>query len=385
MAATSRRNGWFGKKIMNGARRRIWVLDGSVAVTGAFISAREISRALREEADVILVLPDTTRIQDAELSDFAAVHRLPIRPLRRGLGHAALYLPYLLLASFRLRRLLARDGAQVLLLNDFHLMQGPVLRLLGYRGRMLTWVRIDPAAFGLMGRIWLAAAARSSQRVLAVSQHIQRLLPLSVPSNLLYDALSAEFLSTPAPRGPQGYEFVFIGNYIEGKGQDIAIDALAELLKSFPTARLRFHGDDMGLPKNRAYRHALECQAEKLGVTDAVVFTSFVRSPRQSLEGAFAALNLSRSESFSRTVLEASACGLPVIATRSGGPEEIVEDGCTGLMIPVGDAKACAAAMRTLCRDPSLAARMGQAGRQRVMKIFAPDAFAARLRAVLQE
>jgi glycosyltransferase involved in cell wall biosynthesis len=76
---------------------------------------------------------------------------------------------------------------------------------------------------------------------------------------------------------------------------------------------------------------------------------------------------------------------LPVIATRSGGPEEIVEDGCTGLMIPVGDAEACAAAMRTLCQNPSLAARMGQAGRQRVMKVFAPDAFAARLRAILQE
>ena len=122
----------------------------------------------------------------------------------------------------------------------------------------------------------------------------------------------------------------------------------------------------MGLLKSRNYIASLKQQARILGVEAAVTFADFASSPRFALEGAFATLNLSRSASFSRTVLKASACGLPVIATRCGGPEEIIDDGRTGLMVPINDARACADAMRVLCQDPELAARMGAAGRERV-------------------
>lgn len=139
----------------------------------------------------------------------------------------------------------------------------------------------------------------------------------------------------------------------------------------------------MGLDRNRAYRPALEARAAALGIADAVTFGEFAAEPRVVLEGAFAALNLSRSESFSRTVLEASACGLPVIATRSGGPAEIVVDGETGFLIPVNDVEACAAAMRVLCNDPARAARMGAAGRIRVVESFSPQVFAHQLRSLV--
>ncbi|MCE6967482.1 glycosyltransferase family 4 protein [Cereibacter sphaeroides] len=370
---------------MTQVRRRIYVLDGSVAVTGAFVSAREMARALRHDADVVLVLPDTAQIAATDLTDFSAVHRLPIRPLRRTLRDAAIYLPCLLHAALRLRWLMVRDGADTLFVNDFYLMQGPFLRLLGYRGRLVTWVRIDPAIFGQVGRLWLWLASRASDRIISVSRHIQRLLPGAMPSVLLHNPVSAEFLPRPPPRETGRFEFVFVGNYIEGKGQDVALTALAEVLKTVPEARLRFHGGDMGLAKNSAYRCSLEMQAERLGVAEAVSFNDFAPSPRAALEGAFASLNLSKSESFSRTVLEASASGLPVIATRCGGPEEIIEDGLTGIMIPVGDSSACAEAMRMLCYNRDLAARMGDAGRQRVMQVFAPDTFTERLRALIEE
>lgn len=370
---------------MTALRSTIFVLDGSVAVTGAFISARDMARALRSEADVILVMPDTARIDEKELADFAAVYRLPIRSLRRSLSAVALYLPNLARATWQLRRLMKGHPGAALLVNDFYLIQGPLLRGLRHRGLILTWVRIDPVAFGRMGRIWLSLSARKSDSIVAVSRHIQGLLPAGMASCLLYDPISEEFLADALPRATGTREFVFLGNYIEGKGQDVALEAFARLLPDVPEARLRFHGGDMGLDRNRAYRRALEAQVVSLGIADEVTFGEFAAEPRVVLAGAFAALNLSRSESFSRTVLEASACGLPLIATRSGGPAEIIVDGKTGLMIPVGDVTACVAAMRALCDDPDFAAKIGIAGRTRVMQTFSPETFRRSLSALIFE
>jgi glycosyltransferase involved in cell wall biosynthesis len=367
----------------------IFILDGSVAVTGAFVSARDMARALGGEADVVLILPDTARIPTAELGDFTAVHRLPIRSLRRSLRAVATYLPHLVRATWLLRARMARHPGAVLLVNDFYLIQGPLLRAMAYKGPILTWVRIDPAAFGRIGQLWLRLSARLSDQLIAVSRHVQGLLPEGTSARLLYDPVSAEYLD-PLPLLPEqsasgGRDFIFLGNYIEGKGQDLALEALALLLPDVPQARLRLYGGDMGLARNRDWRRALEAQAQRLGIAHAVTFGDFAADPRAVLIGGFASLNLSRSESFSRTVLEASACGLPVIATRSGGPAEILVDGATGLMIPLGDASACAQAMRELCDDPDRAARMGAAGRIHVLQTFAPDAFSRALKTLIAE
>lgn len=367
--------------------KKVVILDGSVAKTGAFVSAREIARVLRGSADVILVLPDTSRIVASDLVDFAAVERLPIRPLRRNFSDIALYLPRLALATWQLRRLMSKHRGAVLLVNDFYLIHGPLLRVLWHRSPIFTWIRIDPAAFGRMGRVWLSIAARFSDRMVAVSRHVQSLMPSGIATELLHNPLSAEFMPDPVTQKLGGHRnqhvFIFLGNYIEGKGQDIALEAFALLLRAVPQAKLHFYGGTMGLERNEAYRNALETKAARLGISFSVTFGDFVSDPRSVLKQAFAALNLSRSESFSRTVLEASAFSLPVIATRSGGPAEIILDGETGFLISIGDAAVCAAAMHTLCENPDLAARMGAAGRARVLKTFGPQAFACSLRALI--
>lgn len=364
---------------------KVYLVDGSVAMTGAFISAREIARALQDEVEVILVLPQNATISDRDLSEFAGVRRIAIRPLRRTILDVALYIPFLIIATLRLRYWLWRDRAEVLLLNDFYLMQGALTKLLMYRGPILTWVRIDPKAFGKVASIWLWLAERTSDHIVAVSRHIQSCLPKYMRSVLLYDPVSAEFLLEPQHENSKDFHFVFIGNYISGKGQDVAIEALPSVLAERPDVRLHFYGGDMGLEKNRAYRLSLEQRVDNLDVAHAVYFGDFAPSPRAVLSDAFASLNLSRSESFSRTVLEASACGLPVIATRCGGPEEIVSDQQTGFLIPIDDAEKCAEAMIRLCAEPELAARLGEAGRARVMKLFSTEAFKSQLLHLLND
>jgi glycogen synthase len=73
------------------------------------------------------------------------------------------------------------------------------------------------------------------------------------------------------------------------------------------------------------------------------------------------------------SAIEAMAFGLPVVASRTGGIPEVVEDGVTGILVPPGDSKALGEAVIHLLREPDLRRRLGQAGRQRVLDEFTLD------------
>jgi glycosyltransferase involved in cell wall biosynthesis len=109
---------------------------------------------------------------------------------------------------------------------------------------------------------------------------------------------------------------------------------------------------------------------EDLGLAGRVSFLGEVPDiPGQLARSAIFVLP-SRSEGISLTLLEAMACGLPVVATRVGGTPEVVLDGQTGLLVPPGDPAALADAILRMRRDDETARRMGEAGRRRVERDF---------------
>jgi len=69
-------------------------------------------------------------------------------------------------------------------------------------------------------------------------------------------------------------------------------------------------------------------------------------------------------------VLEASAMGVPVVTTNVRGCREAVEDGKTGIIVPVRDSSCLAEAIQTILTDPDLARRMGEAGRRKALAEF---------------
>jgi glycosyltransferase involved in cell wall biosynthesis len=358
------------------------IVDGSVAVTGALVAAARQAELLAGEVDVVLALPRGHRIDPRRTVAFTRVITLPIVPLRRDLLSLLTYFPALVTASVLLRREMRRLDCDRLQLNDFYLLHGALLRLLGFRGRIVTVVRIDPTRFGLAGRIWLAAARWSSTEMVAVSRFIQSLFGPRFPSRLVYGQAIR-----PAPRAERPSAtpplFLFVGNYIRGKGQEHALSAFQRIAGRYPAARLRFVGGDMGLEKNRRFREQLEQDAASGAGADRIE----VRGEAADLSGdyrdAFAALNFSESESFSITCFDASAAGLPLVATRCGGPEEIIEDGKSGFLVPVGDIAAMAERMAWLLDHPGEAASMGAAGQALLAERFSDAQARADLRAAL--
>lgn len=361
----------------------ICIVDASLGMTGALMAARREAATLSAMAEFILVLPQRSRVPDGDVPEFRRVERLPLVQIRKSVASLIVYFPALLIATARLLILLRKSGCERLQVNDFYLMHGCLLRLLGFQGTIVSWIRIDPQRFKSgLGSLWLRLIRQSSDHVVAVSNFIQSRLPEGFNSELVYDALPESSVSTR--ERVESQRLVFVGNYIVGKGQNCAIAAFHRIAGQFPEASLEFYGGDMGLAKNQAYRHDLEEAARKGPGAPRIQFKPSVLTSTVAFEGALAALNFSRSESFSLTCQEASGFGLPVIATRCGGPEEIIEHGVTGSLVPVDDIEAMAAAMAGILSDPAKAAEMGRAGAALMRHRFPPHHFREKLSVLFQ-
>lgn len=121
-------------------------------------------------------------------------------------------------------------------------------------------------------------------------------------------------------------------------------------------------------------RAELEALAATLGIASRVDFAGAVAHARVAdwLRGfdIFVAASRLDSESFGVAVVEASACGLPVVVTRAGGLTEVVDDGRTGLVVERDDPAALAGALARLAGDPALRGRLGRAGRAKVQRDY---------------
>ena len=105
--------------------------------------------------------------------------------------------------------------------------------------------------------------------------------------------------------------------------------------------------------------------ADSFGVRDRV---QYVASPsRQELIGLYQAASVfalpSDEEGLGMVILEAMACAVPVVSTRSGGPDGIITDGEDGFLVPLDDAAAMAGRLQTLLENPSLNIAMGRKAR----------------------
>jgi glycosyltransferase involved in cell wall biosynthesis len=175
-------------------------------------------------------------------------------------------------------------------------------------------------------------------------------------------------------RAGGGFRVVAVGVLRWLKGWEYALLAVAELARAgVPVSLGIFGGDphrDMG---QASERDRLVYTIDDLGLGDRVRLHGGVEPERMrdELQRADALLHPSLSEGLPNVVLEAMACGLPVVVTDVGGTAEAVTDGVEGLLVPPRDARAAAAALERLWRDPELRARMGAAGRARVERDFA--------------
>lgn len=226
------------------------------------------------------------------------------------------------------------------------------------------------------GAAWIVrAAAARAHRVVALSGSVAADLD---PHGRLGERLRVaapgvdveSFTATPPPERPP--VAIVLGAVVDWKRPDLALEAVAAAAQALPDLRLVLAGHTVGESGERLLE-SLRRRAAQPDLAGRVEFPGALPDPRAALVEASCLLHCADREPFGLVLLEAMACGRPVVAPSAGGPLEIMADGC-GRLFPPGDARAAAAALVEVLADPERLRRGGRRARARVAANFTLEA-----------
>jgi glycosyltransferase involved in cell wall biosynthesis len=161
--------------------------------------------------------------------------------------------------------------------------------------------------------------------------------------------------------GPEEKLIGTVGELVEAKGQCHLIEAVPQILKKYPTAKLMIVGSG-------ELETELKKLASRLGVSDSIIFTGFRKGIGNCLEAFDLFVLPSVMEGLNNSIIEAMMVGKPVVATDTGGVSEIVTHGETGLLVPPGNPASLAEATLELLESPERASTLASAGREYAME-----------------
>ena len=352
-----------------------------------------VTRLPRDRFTPLMMLkrgnPDAQRYRELDIpvEEFKLVHPRRTRQLGPHLGYFARFWP----SVFALEGALLRLEAEVVHANTINNLVAPVA------ARMtklpLVWHVREIGGGGRVDRLQRRMVARMAARAVAISEAVGETLT-GCGERLTVIPNGVDLTRFQDPDSIAGYQslgvapgtpvVLCIGRLEPWKGQHVLIEAAPAILAAHPGARIVF----VGAPavNKPEYAEELQTRCMELGIQDAVSFTG----PREDVPNLLAAARMlvlptATAEPFGRTLVEAMAAGVPVVATDAGGPLEIVLDGKTGHLVPTEDAESLAERVNELLADPEHARAMGEAGRHRAESHFNIERVAEAMAAIFEE
>jgi glycosyltransferase involved in cell wall biosynthesis len=301
------------------------------------------------------------------------------------------YAPRLVRGVVFLCRLIRRERIRIVHCNQNICILYAALASWLAGARCVWHVRNPVSRFGAIGRF----VFRRVHRVLCVAEWLRRPFLSAFPDAAdrvltLYDGIDWEG-TVPGSSDAEGTAAVpvsrtvgMVGRITPWKGQDVFVEAVAPLLREDPALRAVIVGDcvegtDAEYRAARAFKRGVIDRVAALGLSDRIVLAGF-RPDARRLVGSLDVFVLpSREEPFGLVLLEAMAAGVPVVATNTGGPPEILRHEREGLLVEPGDPGAMTGAVARLLSDGDLARRLAGAARQRLRDAFTLDTTVRRL------
>lgn len=296
----------------------------------------------------------------------------------------------LLPAALAMRGLIRAQQASLVHSNVWTILSGALGARLASVPHVWHVREVLPAMGGLK-RGLARLSALSSRRIICISQATAAQFAgyAAAPQlRVVYDGLPIDTAQIkPVARPGAAAELLIgvVGRLHPQKGHADLLRAYALLAPQLrATSRVVFVGGEaLGYA---GYAGELAGLARALGVAERVMFSGFVEDvPPLLATFDMLVLPAARAEGLGGVLLEAMAAQLPVIATRAGGPAEVIDDGLSGLLVPPQQPGALVAALASLLSDPQLRERMGLAGRRAVEQRFSAARAAAQIEQIYQE
>ena len=362
---------------------------------GMFGGLEKYSRDLAKGLQALGFLVDAWGVLDAGVESLDGIEVCSLAPPLL-MGHSLTRRVYYHLWERFLQRKLARQAARYDLIIAGHIQVLPTIA--GTPGHSQRWV----CTYG--NDVWgkwspqVRTALLRCDRILTISNYtrdsIVRRLP-SAPISMLAPVIDVDRF-VPAPsrhRSEVCLRLLTVSRLARGtqKGHDRVIRCLPELNRRLAKP-IQYQIVGTGPHRTRLERLAVE-----LGVRGQLDFLGFLPQPElvktyqncdvfvmpgrvvQQPNGHW------RGEGFGIVYAEASACARPVVSSNEGGVTDAVLDGVTGFCVDPNSLEAVTDAIHRILSDPELATRMGQAGREYVVRNFSRPVFERRLAGVLCE
>jgi len=170
----------------------------------------------------------------------------------------------------------------------------------------------------------------------------------------------------PPEKRFQDFRIGIIGRLSRIKGIEYFLMALAKVKTEIPEIKAVIVGEG-----RQSYKEELSTLTKQLGLSDCVEFLG----RRKDISDILLKLNLLvlptvTQEGFGRVIIEAGACGVPVLATKVGGVVDIIEDGITGILIPPKDVVLMAENIAKILKDRDLSSKLAKNARKKIERVF---------------
>lgn len=366
------------------SRPRVVFVDHVARLSGGEIALLRLLPALAEYVDAHVVLGEEGPLQERLAEIGVSSEVLPLDARLRDLRRTSVRVGSLDLQAvaplpgyvLRLRRRLRALDAELVHTNS--------LKSAFYGALAARAARI-PVVWHIRDRIADDYLPRSAVRlvrlgalilptaVVANSQATLDTLPAVHRSSVLYNPIVPDAVEVGVRRHREesdGFMIGLVGRLAPWKGQHVFLEAFATAFRG-ADVQARIVGTAMFGEDD--YAHGLRELAAQLGIEDQVEFRGFREDIWRELSDLDALVHSSVSpEPFGQVVLEGMAARLPVVATASGGPAELITDEVDGLLVPAGDAPALAKALVRLRNDSALRDRLATAASER-SRAFTPE------------
>jgi mannosyltransferase len=234
----------------------------------------------------------------------------------------------------------------------------------------------DADAFVAMSRL-----IRDEMVLAGVPRERAHLVPHGVDVEAFRPAAPEEKAALRRSLGlPPGRLAVYTGRLLSGKGLETLLEAFASVAAARPDVHLVLVGSGAG--QSLSVEDELRRRAEAPPLAGRVVFAGRVDLVRDWVAASDLFVFPSVFEGLGISLVEALACGLPAVGSRTGGIVDVIEHERSGLLVPPGDAAALAAALVRLLEDAEARAAMGRCGRETALARFDERDAVAKYRAI---